>query len=104
MNECRKQHVLNTRNESGVHRDYMRKYLYGITSEQFAAMLESQNGRCAICKTSEPSGKGNWHVDHCHSSGKVRGLLCHFCNLMLGNAKDDVDRLTAAIEYINNHM
>jgi hypothetical protein len=79
----------------------MREYLYGITSEQYAALLEQQGDRCAICRTDTPGGKGGWHVDHDHAIGRVRGLLCHYCNLALGNFKDDPTRLRAALEYLS---
>lgn len=79
---------------------YMRQYLYGLTPDQFAAMLADQDGRCAICGADSPGGKGGWHVDHCHDRGHVRGLLCNGCNLMLGHAQDDPARLRAAAEYL----
>lgn len=78
----------------------MRQYLYGVTPEQFAALLASQGGRCAICRTDQPGGKGGWHLDHDHKDDRVRGLLCASCNLLLGHAKDDLDLLRAAVEYL----
>lgn len=81
-----------------------RKNLYGVTLEQHASLLEMQNSRCGICKTSAPSGKGKWHVDHCHSSGIVRGLLCHHCNVGLGYFKDSPEALKAAAEYLEKHQ
>lgn len=60
------------------------KYTYGITQADFDAMLKGQNGMCLICKSNSPRGKKAWHVDHCHASGKVRGLLCNMCNPRLG--------------------
>lgn len=81
---------------------YMRQYLYGVTPEQFSEMFAAQDGKCAICRTDEPGGKG-WHVDHCHASGNNRAILCHHCNLMLGNAKDDPVRLRAAADYLEAH-
>jgi len=78
----------------------MRQHLYGITPEQFEAMLAGQDGRCAICRTDEPGGKGGWHVDHCHDSKVIRGLLCHCCNIGVGQFKDDPTRLRAAADYI----
>lgn len=80
---------------------YMRRYLYGVTPEQYAALLAKQDNRCAICKTDTPNGQGGWHVDHDHTTGAVRGLLCNSCNLMLGQAKDDPDRLRAALAYLS---
>lgn len=56
--------------------------LYGITLEDYANMLKNQNGVCAICKK-RPTDK-NLHVDHDHSNGRVRGLLCYTCNTRLG--------------------
>jgi predicted nucleic acid-binding Zn ribbon protein len=85
--------------------DYNRRYLYGITAEQFAAMLEEQNNLCAICRSPEWPGKGSRpHVDHDHATGKVRGLLCGKCNVALGNMHDDPVRLRAAAAYVEAHM
>lgn len=73
-----------------------RRRLYGLTPEQLTAMHESQQGLCAICKSSME----NFHVDHCHKTGLVRGLLCHWCNIGLGNFVDSPERLQSAIEYL----
>ena len=73
--------------------------LYGITPEERDQLLVSQGNKCAVCGSDEPCGKG-WHVDHCHSSGKVRGVLCNHCNLMLGYARDNSATLQAAIQYL----
>lgn len=62
-----------------THRRWRLQALYGITPERWKQMLEEQNGGCAICSATEP-GARDWHVDHDHESGKVRGLLCHACN------------------------
>lgn len=75
---------------------------YGLTEESFALLWLSQKSKCGICKTPDP-GARDWHVDHCHTTGKVRGILCHHCNLMLGNAKDNKSVLLAAINYLNNN-
>lgn len=78
----------------------MRQRLYGLTPEQYTAFLEAQDHRCAICRTDEPKGKGTWHVDHDHATGRTRGLLCNSCNLALGHFADDTGRLEAAIAYL----
>jgi len=82
--------------------DLMRKF--GITIEQYDSLLLGQGNKCAICKTSElgPSGR-RFHVDHDHSTGKNRGILCHFCNVMLGCAKDNTQLLEVAIKYLRAH-
>ena len=69
---------------------------YGLTSAKVSAMLAEQRGNCAICKLRliKPS------VDHCHSSGKVRGLLCRKCNFGLGLFSDSVKILSSAIRYL----
>lgn len=79
---------------------YLRR-TYGITTEQWRALYESQGGRCAICKTEEPGGKHSvFCVDHDHTTGEVRGLLCHRCNVGLGQFEDDPIRLKEAFEYL----
>lgn len=74
--------------------------LYGLTVEAFDALLASQGGGCAICSRRDPGWRKDWHVDHDHETGVVRGLLCQSCNLLLGMAKDDPERLAAAIAYL----
>lgn len=77
------------------------KNIWGLTEEAFEEMLRLQDGGCAICKSTEPRGRGKFHVDHDHATGKIRGLLCHSCNTGLGQFKDSVGRLSAAIDYLN---
>lgn len=83
------------------YRKWSLKKHYGITVDEFDRMLGVQSG-CAICHTDVPDGK-NWHVDHDHVSGKVRGVLCHSCNLMIGMSKEDTDILSSAISYLRHH-
>jgi len=74
---------------------------YGLTQEQFDAMLEQQAHRCAICLDPEPDTAGKaWHIDHCHSTGVVRGLLCSRCNLALGYMRDSPALLRMAAHYL----
>ena len=75
--------------------------LYGITLADYDAMLAAQSGQCAICSAGEPGGNAkNWHVDHDHSTGRVRGLLCTRCNIGLGYFQDDPARLASALGYL----
>lgn len=84
-------------------RNTLLKNKYKITTEDFLKIHSSQNGCCAICNISEENFGKFLSVDHEHSSGKVRGLLCQKCNLLLGNAKDSIDILIKAIEYLGKH-
>lgn len=80
------------------------KTLYDITLEEFDALLLSQGSCCAICGRDTPGTKRKqWHVDHCHRRDKVRGVLCHHCNVLLGNAKDSWIVLLNAIHYLFAH-
>jgi hypothetical protein len=84
-------------------RGWMLSHRYGITNEVYESMLEAQNGLCAICRSSSPGDKDSYfHVDHCHLTKKVRGLLCNKCNIGLGYFNDNPDSLKAAINYLNN--
>jgi hypothetical protein len=77
--------------------------LKGITEEDYLRMLVEQNGTCKICKKETPwSRSDKWHVDHCHETGKVRGLLCINCNRGLGLFQDDTGLLKEAIQYLEN--
>lgn len=78
------------------------KLLYGLEPEQYKEMHKAQQGKCAICNE-EPNTKRGLHVDHNHETGKVRGLLCHGCNVALGSFKEDVTRLNKAIEYLRSN-
>lgn len=77
---------------------------YGITAEDYDAMAEAQGHACAICHTPDPraagTGKRRLAVDHDHTTGQVRGLLCGPCNSGLGHLGDDPDRLRTALAYL----
>lgn len=79
---------------------YTRKF--GMTAEDFDRMLAEQDGRCAICGTDTPGGRGEFCIDHCHVSGEVRGILCSRCNTGLGQFQDDPARLLAAVKYLES--
>ena len=76
---------------------------FGVSFEFVQNLKEQQDSKCAICKMSIEIGNKSAHIDHCHSSGKVRGLLCQKCNQGLGLFKDSVIALESAIEYLNKH-
>jgi hypothetical protein len=76
------------------------KYNYGITLEEYNNKLKEQDNLCAICKLDKPGGNGDFYVDHNHITGQVRGLLCHWCNFMIGQSKENLDTLQAGIDYL----
>jgi hypothetical protein len=76
------------------------KKIYGLSLADYARMKEAQGGKCAICGSSDSRGRGDLHVDHCHATGSVRGLLCTSCNNGLGRFRDSPELLRAAIEYL----
>lgn len=75
-----------------------RKYRYGLTPEQFEEMKIRQGGMCALCREKPPVD-----VDHCHDTGKVRGLLCRSCNVGLGQLGDTEEGLIRAIAYLKRN-
>jgi hypothetical protein len=79
-------------------RDTHLRYMYGITLEQFNALAESQQGRCAICRR-----KRKLAVDHDHETGAIRGLLCRPCNSGLGLLGDSLDGVRSALEYLQRY-
>ena len=85
---------------SSKRKNFHLKYLYGITLEEYESKLKEQDNKCAICKSPEPGGKGNFYVDHNHTTKEVRALLCHWCNFMIGQSKESIEILQAGIEYL----
>ena len=79
--------------------DAMRR-AYGLEPHEFQAMVDAQGGRCAVC-AGPPNGPGTrLHVDHCHGSKKIRGLLCAKCNTAIGLIDDDPERADAIAAYL----
>jgi hypothetical protein len=79
------------------------KGLYGITLDEYDQIAAQQNGVCAICGNPEPHF-GFLAVDHCHTTGSVRGLLCGPCNMGIGQLGEDAQRLEAAAAYLRKHL
>lgn len=76
---------------------------YGLTPESFAELIAKQNGLCAICSEPLPE-RLHRHVDHCHKTGRVRGVLCQLCNVLLGMAKENPRTLARAIAYLGGTL
>lgn len=80
-------------------RIHQKKHKYGLTEDEYLALFVKQNNRCAICSISFE--KVSAHVDHCHETKKVRGLLCSKCNTILGMSNDNIIILNNAVKYLN---
>lgn len=100
------------KNNPGRYEELNRKYLlaeFGITPEQYMAMHDAQGGKCAICWQPETTpnrrrtGVRMLAVDHCHTSGVVRALLCSACNTSLGKFREDPALLRAAAVYLEKY-
>lgn len=70
---------------------------YGLTLDEYEAMVEDQGGKCAICGVTP---KTRLCVDHCHATGIVRGLLCRSCNTAIGLLREDTKVMGKAIQYV----
>lgn len=81
------------------------KRKYGLTFETRDALLASQGGVCKLCGRPVKFGTaGGAHVDHCHSTGRVRGILCQKCNTALGTLGDTAESLERAVRYLKGEQ
>ncbi len=80
------------------------KRRYGCDLDTYNALLAAQDFKCKICdyKHNTIQKRARLYVDHCHNSKKIRGLLCHRCNCMLGYARDQIDILKKAVVYLES--
>lgn len=76
--------------------------MYRLTFEEYNKLLKEQNYKCKICNTSIEN-TSEAQVDHCHDTGKIRGLLCRKCNVGLGCFQDNLDLFRKAMEYLENN-
>lgn len=99
--KCYAKAVHERRRQTGRRREAYRKY--GMQLEDYVRMLKKQAGSCAICGSTVSGGRGGrMQVDHCHNTGKVRGLLCARCNRGLACFKDSANLLRLAARYIDD--
>jgi hypothetical protein len=110
--DCKKRRAISRFN------DHARYERYGITKEIFDAQWERQNRRCALCRTDVSGGRGSWNIDHCHSaddrtgkwrittSDTFRGILCHTCNVGLGQLEKFMDGVgyERCLEYLGSRV
>ncbi len=76
---------------------------YGLTYDQWEEMRQAEDFRCMICGISEDEIGKKLDVDHCHDSGRVRGVLCNPCNVILGLARDRINLLESAAKYLKEN-
>lgn len=88
------------RNNPDKFRDRRLRKVYGISLNDYETLLKKQNGRCAICRRPATDFKRKLAVDHCHKTGRIRGLLCAGCNAYLGRIQDSKTVLLRTIEYL----
>ena len=91
------------KNNKEIYKNGILKRKYGITFIEFKEMFELQESKCKICSKELELLAKTTHVDHCHTSNKVRGILCSSCNVTLGHVKDNIVILENAIEYLKNN-
>jgi len=102
--ECRKEKVREyKRNNPGYHRKSVLLKQYGLTLEEYENLRIEQNYCCKICGKHESLNQhGKLDIDHCHTNGHVRGLLCTQCNTAIGLLSDDENRIRKAADYVRN--
>jgi Autographiviridae endonuclease VII len=82
-------------------RDAYYRRTFGISADEFDALRDKQGGGCAICGK-RPQRVASLHLDHCHDSGEIRGILCLSCNQGLGKFREDAELLDAAARYLRH--
>jgi hypothetical protein len=85
-------------------RFYNMKRNFGLTKEAFFNLLEGQDNKCALCNAPFIGLTNNLHIDHCHETNKIRGLLCMKCNVGLGMLGDNEKGLLRALEYVRGKL
>lgn len=83
------------------HNWYLKERRYGISKKEYENLLKLQNNKCAIC-LSEFNSTKNTHIDHCHNSSRIRGILCNGCNISLGQFEDNIEFMQNAIKYLKS--
>ncbi len=106
--ECRKDAAKvwlqdNTTKGRAARRKWKLRVKFGITPEIYAEMSNAQRGVCAICGNG-PEPKQYLDIDHCHKTGKVRGLLCNMCNRSIGSFSDSTKRISSMIRYLGGNL
>lgn len=101
--EYRKKYYQNNRESALLRRRRREAAKYGLTIEQYNLLIAEAHGNCNLCGTTEPGGPHNkFNVDHSHTTGTIRGVLCQACNTGIGKLGDTYESLVRAAEYLRN--
>ena len=96
-----------TRPESQLHAQFLSRFRYhGMTLDQYHALAEAQDFQCALCEGEPEPFRGchdGFHIDHDHTTGKVRGLLCAHCNMAIGMIDDSLVNAERMVAYLRKH-
>jgi hypothetical protein len=96
-------YIENETSEKALQQSYsLKKYLYGISKENYLSLVEKQGSKCASCGDDATGAEHTLHIDHNHETNEIRGLLCAGCNTALGWLHDDPVRITKLAEYLHN--
>lgn len=106
VRDKKRYHAVDEETRKARNRKNRERYLqatYNLSSEQIERMRKEQNNKCDICEVELGADWWQIHTDHCHTTGKVRGLLCNDCNRGLGGFKDSLFALDKAMKYLRKH-
>jgi hypothetical protein len=81
---------------------HSKKSLYGISKEQFLELVENQGHKCASCQDDATGSEHTLHIDHCHDTQEIRGLLCSGCNTAAGWLDDDPVKAERLAKYLRS--
>lgn len=94
-------YIENETSEKAIKHSYnIKKYLYGISKEDYLALVKKQKSKCGSCGDDATGAEHTLHIDHDHATNEIRGLLCASCNTALGWLHDDVTRIEKLAKYL----
>lgn len=99
--QSKNRYFAQTEEQKNKQKDRTLKRLYGITLDQYNQLFKKQKGVCLGCERHQSELRVSLSVDHCHRSGRVRGLLCGDCNLAIGNVKENPNTLKRLVGYLS---
>lgn len=89
--------------KSAQYRKYNLRKTFDMSVDDYVFLFDKQKGLCAICERPQTLFTRRFHVDHCHKTGKIRGLLCANCNPGIGNLQDSPELLEKAAKYLRGY-